>query len=76
MQLSQVQGFPTLVWVDGKSGGTTVYEGDRSLEDLTRFVKGRGSKGGAAADEEDEDMDADLLLGEEVEEEGPAKDEL
>lgn len=52
--LLQVQGFPTLAWVEGKTGAVTVYSGDRSLADLTSFVKGKGSKGGAAAADEDE----------------------
>ena len=39
--LQQVQGFPTLAWVSGKDGSVTIYQGDRSLEDLTAFVNVR-----------------------------------
>ena len=50
-----MQGFPTLAWVEGKSGAVSVYSGDRSLADLTSFVKGKGSKAGAAAGVEEEE---------------------
>lgn len=33
-----MQGFPTIAFVAGKSGTVTVYEGDRSLPDMTTFV--------------------------------------
>ena len=38
MRLTQVKGFPTIAWVSGPTGDVTVYEGDRSLPDLTTFV--------------------------------------
>ncbi|CAL8464780.1 g4315 [Coccomyxa elongata] len=34
----EVKGFPTIAWVSGPTGDVTVYEGDRSLPDLTTFV--------------------------------------
>ena len=77
--VAQVQGFPTLAWVSGKDGSVTVYQGDRSLEDLTAFVKGKGAKAAPAGedDDEEEDLDADLLTkGAVGDEEDAAKDEL
>lgn len=57
-----MSGFPTIAWVDGKGGDITVYSGDRSLDDLTTFVKlkSKYKDGSDAAEKEDE----------------PAKDEL
>ena len=59
----QVSGFPTIAWVDGKGGDVSVYSGDRSLEDLTTFVKLKSKyrDGGVEAAERAEE---------------PAKDEL
>ena len=58
----QVSGFPTIAWVDGKGGDVSVYSGDRSLEDLTTFVKLKSKyRDGADAAETAEE---------------PAKDEL
>jgi len=34
-----VSGFPTIAWVEGKGGDVSLYSGDRSLDDLTTFVK-------------------------------------
>jgi protein disulfide-isomerase A1 len=36
-EVEQIEGFPTLVFYDGK-GGKVVYQGDRSFDDLLRFV--------------------------------------
>lgn len=36
--MQQVKGFPTVAWVSGTTGEVLVYEGDRSLPDLTTFV--------------------------------------
>jgi hypothetical protein len=35
---AQVKGFPTIAFVSGPDGEITLYEGDRSLPDLTTFV--------------------------------------
>jgi len=35
-----IQGFPTLIWYDGK-GGEEVYEGGRTLADLSSFVSSK-----------------------------------
>ncbi len=35
---AQVKGFPTIAFVAGPTGEITIYEGDRSLPDLSTFV--------------------------------------
>lgn len=62
---AQVKGFPTIAFVSGPDGEITLYEGDRSLPDLTTFVtmkikdskaaKAKLSEAGGAAEEVSKD---------------------
>lgn len=51
-----VKGFPTIVFVSGKDQTVLPYSGDRSEEDLVKFVKSNASSkaAGKAADEHSE----------------------
>lgn len=55
-----MSGFPTIAWVEGKGGDVSLYSGDRSLDDLTTFVK----------------LKSKYKDGKDVTAEEPAKDEL
>lgn len=37
--MSHVEGFPTILFVNGTTGHVTVFEGERTIEGLTAFVK-------------------------------------
>jgi len=48
--MSHVEGFPTILFVNGTTGQVTAFEGERTIEGLTAFVKKESSDADADAD--------------------------
>jgi hypothetical protein len=59
----QVKGFPTLKFVVGETGDILDYSGDRSKEDLIKFVKqhSRADASTSSAEEADAEPEHDEL---------------